>query len=443
MLSPLYGLIAVLFLWSGPYSYYAQVARPYSWLLCFTSLMLVSWYRATENVGRRHWALVGISAGGFGLLLSHVLGILPFGAVLAAELLRLWFVRKHDWRLWLALMAPLISVITYFPLLAHHSGLLFTPAYRVTPVRLLRCYWEPLRFVVTPWALIAVLAITQFFVPPEEDAVSCRNPPRLTSPLAFLLFALFLVPLAVAILFARTGTAFFDRYGVVMLIPAAVAPAMVLGYSTRCHRHSAMTVALLLAVLIYFNSSGKIWLLQQVSSIASPANGARLLYLTALPSVWETPKVPAVPAHLQHERLNAPPVSRLDAVRPGLPLVAGTALTFMELDRYEDADLAKRLFLLTNREAASAIAHDTVFENYEQLKAVFPIRGTVESYCSFLSSHQQFLVLGSYRQPQGWLLRKLDMDGAQLKIVATYANTLDEHELYEVSAPAHYCSSAQ
>jgi hypothetical protein len=204
-----------------------------------------------------------------------------------------------------------------------------------------------------------------------------------------------------------------------------------------------MTVALLLAVLIYFNSSGKIWLLQRVSSIASPANGARLLYLAALPPVWEAAKVPTVPAYLQHELLNAPPVSRLDTVQPGLPLVAGTALTFMELDRYEDADLAKRLFLLTNREAASTIAHDTVFENYEQVKAVFPIRGTVQSYCSFIASHPQFLVLGSYKHPQGWLLRKLDMDGAQLKIVGTYANTFDEHELYEVSVPENYCRSAQ
>jgi 4-amino-4-deoxy-L-arabinose transferase-like glycosyltransferase len=443
MLSPLYGLIAVLFLWSGPYSYNAPIARPYSWLLCFTSLMLLSWYRATESIGRRHWALFGISVGGFGLLLSHVLGVLPFAAILGAELLRLWSVRKSDWRLWLALLTPLVSVITYSPLLKHHSGLLFTPVYRVTPVRLLSCYWEPLRYVSTPLLLIVVFAIAHSCTRQEGNAGSGSTPPKLNLPLSFFLSGLFLVPLAVAILFARTGTAFFERYGVVMLIPVAVAPAMLLAYRTLCNRSYAATVALSLAVLIFLNSSARICLLQQLSSIVPPATAARLLYLTALPPVPEIPDWRPVPAYLEQAALAAPPVSHLDAVQPRLPLVAGTALTFMELDRSEDAELAKRLFLLTNKEGASTIAQDTVFENYEQLKAVFPIRGNVESYCSFIMHHQRFLVLGTYRHPQGWLLRKLDMDGAQLKIVGNYANTLDEHDLYEVTVPANLCRSPQ
>jgi len=162
-----------------------------------------------------------------------------------------------------------------------------------------------------------------------------------------------------------------------------------------------------------------------------------------LPPVWEMPQLPPFPAYLKQAALAAPPVSYLNAVQPGLPLVAGTALTFMELDRSEDAELAKRLFLLTNREAALTIAHDTVFENYEQLKAVFPIRGSIESYCLFITEHQHFVVLGAYNQPQGWLLRKLEIDGAQLELVGTYANTLEEHDLYEVSMPTNLCRAAQ
>jgi Dolichyl-phosphate-mannose-protein mannosyltransferase len=37
----------------------------------------------------------------------------------------------------------------------------------------------------------------------------------------------------------------------------------------------------------------------------------------------------------------------------------------------------------------------------------------------------------------------LDMDGAKLKIVGTYANTIDEHELYEISVPANPYHSSQ
>jgi hypothetical protein len=263
------------------------------------------------------------------------------------------------------------------------------------------------------------------------------------APFTFLLFALFLVPFVIAILFARTGTAFFDRYGVVMLIPAAVAPAMFLAHGTCRHPLRGAIVALLLALLIYLNSSGRIWLLQQVSTLVPPAAARRLLYLVALPPLLERPKLSPVPAYLQPAALAAPPVTHLDAAQPDLPLVAGTALTFLELDRFEDAALTRRLFLLTNKEAASTIAHDTVFENYEQLKAVFPIRGNVESYCSFITTHPRFLVLGAYNHPQGWLLRELEREGAQLNIVGTYANTREEHDLYEVSVPPNLCRSPQ
>jgi len=59
-------------------------------LLCFTALMLVSWYRATEAPNSnftsydRRFALLTLTIGGFGLLLSHVLGVLPYAAFLAA-----------------------------------------------------------------------------------------------------------------------------------------------------------------------------------------------------------------------------------------------------------------------------------------------------------------------------------------------------------------------
>jgi hypothetical protein len=439
MLSPLYGLIAVFFLWSFPYSYSAPIARPYSLLLCFTSMMLVCWYCATESIGRRYSALLGLSIGGFGLLLSHVLGVLPFAAVVGAELLRFRIARKPDWHLWLALLAPLVSLLTYLPLLKTHSALLFTPIYRVTPTRLLSCYWEPIRVVSTPLLFILVLAIARLFSRSRVNSSSRWSAPDRNLPLGFLLLVLFLSPLLTAIVFARTGTAFFERYGVVMLIPAAIAPAMVLAFGTGCRRSYAASMVLLLAALIHVNSSGMAWLLQQSSSIARPAVAARLLYLVAMPPIPYVPKLAIVPAYLEHEKEAAPSVSDLNAVEPGLALVAGTGLTFLELDRSENTELTKRLFLLTNKEAALTITHDTLFENYEQLQAVFPLRGTVEPYCSFVGGHRRFLVLGAYNHPQGWLLRKLDMDGASLRIIGRYASTLEEHDLYEVSVPLNLC----
>jgi 4-amino-4-deoxy-L-arabinose transferase-like glycosyltransferase len=438
---PIYGLIAVLFLWSGPYSYNALIARPYSLLLGFTCLSLVCWNQTTEKGTRGRWALLGLAVGGFGMLLSHVLGVLPFAALVAAELLRLWYLRKPDWRLLLALLAPLVSLITYIPLFHHHSKLLFTPAYRPTLVKVLSCYWDPLRFVGAPLLLIVILALVKPLARKKPEGE--WSPPPLNRPLILFLFGLFLVPVAVAVLFSRSGTAFFDRYGVVMLIPAAIVPPMFLAYRTRCHRSYAAIVAVLFTILIYFNTFGKVWLLEQLSSITPPAVSARVLYLVALPPLDDRPKLSPMPAYLSQASVTAPAISQLNAVQPSLDLVAGTALTFMELDHVEDVELVNRLFLLTNRDAAATITHDTVFENYEQLKEVFPIRGTVQSYCSFILGHPRFLVLGSYNHPQGWLLRKLEIDGAQLKILGTYTKTYDEHEVYEVTVPASACRTSR
>jgi hypothetical protein len=439
VLSPLYGLIAVLFLWSFPYSSGASVARPYSLILCFTSMMLVCWYCATESIGHRYWTLLGLSIGGFALLLSHVLGVLSFAAVIGAELLRSRSARKADWHLWLALLAPLVSLLTYLPLFKTHSVLLFTPIYRVTPMRVLSCYWEPIRVVSTPLLFILVVAVARPFIRSRRN--SDWSPPTRNLPLGFLLSALFLTPLLTAVVFARTATAFFERYGVVMLLPAAIAPPIILAFATRRRRAYAVSMIFLLAVLIHINSYGVAWLLEDASSIARPAIAARLLYLVAMPPIRYVPKLAPVPAYLEYGKEAAPAVSDLNAAEPGLALVAGTGLTFLELDRSETTDLTKRLFLLTNKEAAVTITHDTLFENYEQLQAVFPLRGTVEPYCSFLGSHRRFLVLGAYNHPQGWLLRKLDMDGARLKIIGKYASTLEEHDLYEVIVPLNLCPS--
>ena len=72
-------------------------------------------------------------------------------------------------------------------------------------------------------------------------------------------------------------------------------------------------------------------------------------------------------------------------------------------------------------------------EGYARLKGLFPIRGTVPPYDQFIASHRHFLVLGDYCHPTEWLLRKLEGDGAQLRIIGTYQGTYEDNDLYEVT----------
>jgi 4-amino-4-deoxy-L-arabinose transferase-like glycosyltransferase len=449
ILSPLYGIISVLFFWSAALTYQPDEARPYSLLLCFTAVMLAGWYRAIEasdsnlTAYHRRFTLLTVSLGGFALLLSHVLGFLPYAAFLAAELVRFSIRRKSDWGLWTALLAPGISVLTYPPLIRTHSGILFTNEYYPTPARIFNFYWDSIRFLAIPLILVALLAFLwparRRFVSQQERPAAPALSPTTLYPLAFLLGCLSLIPVGVGILFARTGTAFFDRYGVAAFIPIAIIPSLLLGFHTQRNQMAGLAVALVLSAVLVLDTSGKVWLVEQLGNLASPAVARYVLNTLTLPMrVIERVKPPLSP--YQQKALEAAhPVSNLDVIDPDLPLVANTGLTFLEIDRQADAELASRLYLLSDRQSAAAIAHDTVFENYDRLKKVFPIRGQIEPYCTFIGEHPRFLVLGDYNHPQGWLLKKLDMDGANLDIIGTYGGITEEAQVYEVTVLKAKC----
>jgi 4-amino-4-deoxy-L-arabinose transferase-like glycosyltransferase len=444
IVAPIYGIIATLVLWSVPFAYMADEARPYSLLLCFTTLMLAGWYRATEETGpvpetrERYFALVSLAVGGFGLLLSHVLGVLPYSAFFLAELVRYCGRRKSDWSLWIALLAPSISVATYFPLFHIQSKLLYTQDYRATPMQIVNFYVGAVRFLAVPLVVIALLSIVwptlrQWRWQALPESVTPNPRPQAFGALCLLLICFFVVPVGVGLIFARTGTAFFDRYGCVALIPLAVVPALILGFRTQRSQVSGALAAFLLGAVLWLNAPGKCWLIEQLGNFAPPRAARWVLNSLAMPLIVYQPFKPIVAPHLQHDLAVAPPISNLDVVDPGLPVVANTGLTFLELDHQGDAELTKRLYLLDNKDAATTIAHDTVFENYERLTRVFPIRGRVEQYCSFIARHPHFLALGAYNHPQGWLLKKLDRDGAELHIIGTYQGITEEAQIYEVT----------
>jgi hypothetical protein len=115
-------------------------------------------------------------------------------------------------------------------------------------------------------------------------------------------------------------------------------------------------------------------------------------------------------------------------------VLANTGLTFIEVDHQETAQVAQRLYMLTDDDAASTIAHDTVFAHYQEVKEAFPmIRGRVEPYQAFIAAHPRFVVVGAYNNPQGWLLRKLDRDGAKLRVIGRCAGYSEDCQIYEVS----------
>jgi len=450
LVTPMYGLIAILLIWNVPITYSAGEARPYSLMLFSASLLLVFWYRCIANpdsestkAQRTPWRIAAVTLSSFGLLLSHVLGLLCFAAFLAAECVR-WALRGNsDWRLWRALLVPLVSVLAYVPLFHTSAVILFTDKYRATPLRIAGFYWEFLRFVPVPLAAILLLAI---FWPRSQADLEPRTDPEKTGqcspsvfwPSACLLGCLALIPLVVGAVFAYKGMAFFDRYGVVFFIPYCLIPALLLGHRARRNPFAGMIVVLLLLASLIFNTIGKGWLIEKMSAFVPPRIGAGLMYALALPLIY-VPSNPLVPPHLGAELSAAKQIEDLDSIEPSLPVVANTGLSFLELDHQGSPALVRRLYLLQDKDAAIAIAKDTVFENYDRLIGVFPLRGSIRPYCPFTSEHPRFLAIGAYNHPQGWVLKRLDAEQAQMRILGTYTKTTEEAQVYEVTVTGSHC----
>jgi hypothetical protein len=123
-------------------------------------------------------------------------------------------------------------------------------------------------------------------------------------------------------------------------------------------------------------------------------------------------------------------------VCPNLPFVAASGLTFVEMDHREPADMVKRLYYLTDREAAVKFAHATIFEGFSTIKQWFPIHANVEPYGRFVQEHPCFMVMSTPDYPEDWLMKKLANDGAQVRYFGAVLTGYKDGMLFEVRMPS-------
>jgi hypothetical protein len=123
----------------------------------------------------------------------------------------------------------------------------------------------------------------------------------------------------------------------------------------------------------------------------------------------------------------------LSQVRPDLPFVDASGLTFLEMDHRADDSFARRIYYLTDQQAAMQYAHATLFEGLSFLKHEFPIRANVVPYEQFIQQHRTFLVYGTVDYPEDWLLRKLMADGATVQYLGKFRDSYKDEDLYQVA----------
>lgn len=421
----IYASLGVLMLWNSSFFYYATEARPYGLMFAFTMVMLLGWQRATRDE-RRLPDLLFLAFGGFGLLLSHVFGVCALTAFWLAEAVRCYLRKKADWALWACLLLPLVSCATYVSMVHNESVILFPPQWQPSVERTASIYVNQIRMVFFPLLVMLLLAAV-WRSKPSTRAFPLRLPE------AVLLGGLLLVPIEISLLLARSHGALFERYAIVAVIPLAMLPVLSLGWSTRCNAVAGVLLAACLIPSLYVPLRALV--VEDLPAILSPRETAQVVKW-----VFPPPLIDRSVKYLDAsygKSVSSPPVrlSALDDLHSDLPIVAASALTFLEMDNRETGAVARRLYYLTDQEASAQIAHATLFESYGELKRVFPIRGTIERYQDFVRENPRFLVVGTYGYPEDWLLQKLQADGAAARLAWEIPPSYKDQDVYEITMP--------
>jgi hypothetical protein len=447
--SSLVAAVGVLLFWSSPYFSYAAEARPYGLLLGLSAVLLWAW---DPPVGSRpHPPVAWVAIVGALLLLSHVFGLLSLGAVWIGEAVRSRRRGRVDWTMVVALLLPLLGALTYGAMFRTLEGSVFAPDAQVTWGKLAFLYYAVFRWMWRPLLVIAVFMFlaqrrrrrarlaqrgVQFarVIPasPDEHTYS-RYAPDISAALA----ALFVVPVVLTLVFLRSHGAFYDRYGMAIVIPIVLVAPVLLQWFLRADARIALMAFGWISVLLLLSTTLRSPIVHATSAVLPARAAAKVdgLLMTSphgpFRPWW---KKLAVPPQLLAERERAPLLTSLDGFHSNLPLVAASELTFVEMDHRESAQLTARLVYLYDRQAEIEISHRAVTDTIFKLKDFFPLRASLQPYKVFVDEHRQFLVAGLYEHPGDWLLRKLVVDGATLAIVAR-DEKYDDSDIYLVSFP--------
>jgi hypothetical protein len=384
-------------LWCSDTFFLGAKARPYALVFGLFSLLLLSWDRAV-TAERRTAVLWGVAVANLAMLAAHVfapLSLLPF---LAAEAVRFHRRRKPDYALWAALLLPLAVMALYIPLIHTYSGSLYPPAFQASIPKIAKFYLHTLKEAGIGLAAILAVALIRIAVFRKAPGGTPTDHARAAiRPADYALFAFLLLSPAIAnLVLLRSHGAFWPRYCITTSAGIFGGIAIFLAIRVRLPQAAAYAAVLVLVLV----------------------------------SVVRNTVLPAV-----HSRV---PEDSLEQIAPGLPLVAASGLTFIELDHYGSGALAARLYYLKDRSAAVRYVHATLFEDFEsmdKLKRFFPIRANVEPYSLFMSEHHQFLVLGTPDYPEDWLLEKLHDDGAGIQMVRRLNLPNKDKNLYLVTMP--------
>jgi hypothetical protein len=355
--------------------------------------LILAWERATEP-GRKWSRLAAVLALGILLAGSHFMAIFILPAFIAAELTRGWQRRRVDVALLAALVLPCIALVIYRSTFTAYGTILFPHEFQARPGMIVPEYIVLARDCVFP-LLGCLLFLVLEQVAPQRLA---PNRVRATLPEIVLLCGILLEPLAALAAVGRSHGAFFLRYGLPACCAIAILTCALLWRFLRQSKAAAVVVAACLWLVPLWNATAALRVAASRSQAPQAASGADYA-----------------------------------SVKPDLPLVAASALTYVEMNHREQPSVLHRLYFLRDRAAAIQYAHSTLFDGEDVVASTFHFQSRVETLDDFEARHPRFLVLGTLNYPEDWLLRKLEADGDTVRHLGTYDVSYKDKDLYEVT----------
>jgi Dolichyl-phosphate-mannose-protein mannosyltransferase len=400
-LDALWGMVGALFLASSVAYPYAFEARPYGLMLGFLSLALIGWQRIIDERGNRLLGLALLVCGGLGGLLSHAFALPAWMVLIVAELVRARTRQHWDWPVLLALLFPMVAVVTYLPMVHAYAVNYFPPTFQATPRTIIAAYI--VIFFQAVFSVFCVTVLGRTFLGEDTFRPQGRFPLSVAEWVALLGFLA--IPAIIILYLMHTHSAFIVRYGIAANIAIAILLPLFLAWLSRA-RHSVAWIAVLVLV---------VWSLLPISTLI-PFLPPSLFNLTARKSG------------------QCEACALANRLAPELPFVDASGLTYIEMDNREDAGFLSRVYYLTDPSASIRYAHANIFEGMQAKKDAFRLRSNVEQYSAFVRQHPTFLVFGTYDYPEDWLLKKLQADGAHMCLLQTVSDPqFKDKQLWQVT----------
>lgn len=394
-LGNLFGLVSVTIFWFSSVRVFAWEGRPYMLWMCFLSLLLLSWDKATSP-RRRPASVLAVFCCSFLMISNHLFGIACLMPFALAEACRCWQRRRPDLVLWLALFAPMLIGPAYF----HPVHALGTNGFPTTQMPSLELATNMYIALVDNFyfTISVCFVLVGYFA--QVRAGEEQRPFQLRTEEGVLLYSLLLLPLVILVAAAFVHVQFWYRYGACAILAIALLAPWNLYRRLRPTYPFAVLIVLFLIV-------------SSICAMVSdyPVQGTRSY------GYKETGRNPIF-------------LSQLD---PSLPIVDASPLTFTEMSDREAPAIVDRVFYLTDREAALRYSGYTLFENEEKIRSMLGLSSHTAPLDDFLASHPRFYLIATYTSRHDWLPRALADRGESIHYIGKFVSSYGDDDLYFVT----------